>query len=563
MCQGIIFSILAFRDVAGRETGDGMLPHLERLLPLLVLAVYIYILQLGKYPLQSWDEGWYAIQGQSVIESGAVFATETFLHDSLATGPQLKMPPLFAWLQTLSFSVLGYTEFAARLPSAAAAIALAVVIYTITTYEFDSRAGWIGALAWLSLPQLFAAAGGRQAIEDVLFTLVGTLFVYTAYRVALDDDPRWLLPTGIFAGLTLLTKGLNAGIFVIILLPIVVWRWGRYFHRKYTTACFMITSVIGGLWPAYMTWRFGDEFLHTFVFVQVVDRATAITRGDPTFGFMNFPYLQRLPSYLDPWIWFLIPASGYLAWRVRNDYEREKILFLVWWAGSVFVFFAFTGTHAAYIYPMHVSIVILIGITFAAASRGDQVASRAILAGIIITLILSPRLSQTSFQLAWEGMWGRDPTAGIIRLPAFLLLVAGILLWPRIAKISSRMGFPRKVSAVVPVVVAVLLIAPLVAPASFPAPESQRSTGHWVATQTDKDVRINMIPGNGSYDIHSFVFYSNREVTKSTLDDLNKNKNVRVGLVPTNRYPTIERPVIRNFTVRAFNGERYKVVIFE
>ena len=85
---------------------------------------------------------------------------------------------------------------------------MACVIYWIGAREFTPRAGWIGLICWLTLPALWGVAGGRQAIEDVIFTLVGVLYVYAAYRVVSDEDPRWLTVAGVFAGLALLTKGL-------------------------------------------------------------------------------------------------------------------------------------------------------------------------------------------------------------------------------------------------------------------------------------------------------------------------------------------------------------------
>lgn len=538
-------------------------PAAVRLFPLLLLSVYVFLVDLGSYPLQSWDEGWYAIQGQSVIERNALVATETFLHDAFAIGPQFKMPPLFAWLQTLSFSVFGYTEFATRLPSAAASIALAVVIYGIAAREFDRRTGWISSLVWLSIPHLFASAGGRQAIEDVLFTLIGTVFVYCGYRVAAGDEPRWLVPAGVFAGLSLLTKGLNAGIFVIVLAPLVVWRWRSYFHRTYTAACVGITALVGGFWPVYMTWKYGERFVHTFVVVQVFERATGGARGDPTFEFMNFPYLERLPSFLDPAIWFLVPALAYVAWRYRNRADRWKPLFLAWWGGSVFVFFLFTGTHSPYIYPMYVPVVIVVGVAIAGATRGESEAIAAVLVAVGLTLLFSPRLSLTPLELSWRGMWGRDPTEGILRLPAFLLLAGGALSWPTVRGLVLDLPLSERFRTTIPIALAVLLTIPLVAPATFPAPESQRTAGKWVSSQTDGDATIHVVPGEDRSAIHAFVFYSNRDITRTTVSNLANSTTVRVAMVPEDQLESVSKPVSNNMTVRTFGGRAYQLLMFE
>lgn len=533
--------------------------HIQSLFHLVVLlsiGVYTYYVKLGDYPLQPWDEGWYALQGQSIANGGAWLATATFNQASVSIEPQMLMPPFFAWMQAISFTFFGFTEFAARFPSATATILTAVFIYWIGAQEFDRRVGWIAGCCWLILPALFAVTGGRQATEDVLFTLVGTLYVYAAYRVVKDEDPQWLVPTGLFAGLALLTKGFNAGIFVIILLPLVAWQWKLFLDSRYTPICVGLTVAIGGLWPSYMWWRYGDVFVDRFVVSQVIDRAVSTTRGDPVFAFMNFPYLRRIPTYLDPVLWFLIPGLLFVAIRWWPINDRWRIAFFGWWGGSVLGFFMITGTHPAYIFPALVPAVILVGVTVAAATRGDHHGRIALIAGSVLVILISPRFGLTPIKLPVQGIWGRDPTRFFLRRVGLGIAVSGVLMWPWITSRLETVELSDLARTGVPVVLALLCLFSMVAPASYPAPGGQKEAGHWVNEHTESDTPLQIIKADDTA-VHSLVFYANRGVERTTVRELNQDGQMTHALVPADQISSVERSPEINITVGTRSTDFY------
>src|ERR671929_1019194 len=101
--------------------GNDMNPRLRAALGWLGWAAIIWIVvfwRLGYPSLLDPDEAHYAELTREMLHSGS------WLVPLLDGKPFIDKPVLFHWLQGASVMLLGETEFAARLPSALAAVAL-------------------------------------------------------------------------------------------------------------------------------------------------------------------------------------------------------------------------------------------------------------------------------------------------------------------------------------------------------------------------------------------------------------------------------------------------------
>src|SRR5512138_177047 len=81
--------------------------------------------------------------------------------------PFIDKPVLFHWLQAFSFSLFGRTEFAARMPSALAGLALTWVTAWAGRELFGSVTGRRAALMFVTMPATFAL--GSIALLDMMF----------------------------------------------------------------------------------------------------------------------------------------------------------------------------------------------------------------------------------------------------------------------------------------------------------------------------------------------------------------------------------------------------------
>src|SRR6185436_18837635 len=94
--------------------------------------------------------------------------------------PFIDKPVLFHWLQGASVLLFGQTEFAARLPSALAAIGLFAITRWVGTALFNAEVGTLGAVMFATIPATFALS--TVAIFDMVFAMflfgaVGCLLV--------------------------------------------------------------------------------------------------------------------------------------------------------------------------------------------------------------------------------------------------------------------------------------------------------------------------------------------------------------------------------------------------
>ncbi|WP_081909159.1 glycosyltransferase family 39 protein [Haloferax prahovense] len=357
---------------------------------IVLIGAYVFLQSLGHQPLRQWDEAIYANAARHMVQNGDWIIPHLYTFPNQGDGyqPFLEKPPLVFWLQGISMSVFGVTRFSARLPSALLAIFTGIVVYRFGTYLFNRRSGLIAALVLFTTPMIYAQShGGRTGSTDVPLMFFGTLFVYVSY-VALTKNRDDLLPyVGLLAGLALLTKGFNAGVFVIALFPLAIWHYRAFLSRKAITMI-GVTASISLPWSLYAWYEFRDEFIFQIFLQQVLGRATGerfTEQSQALFPFMRYRYFQNFPAQFDPWVYLLLPAVAVLLVYGWRNQEFKKPMFLLWWATSTFGIFVFTGNHGWYIMPMFVPCALIIGKMIDSAANRDSVAYAGLGSGAILT----------------------------------------------------------------------------------------------------------------------------------------------------------------------------------
>src|SRR3954447_6165543 len=126
------------------------------------IAWIVVFWRLGYTTLLDPDEAHYAELTREMLHSGSWFVPLLDGH------PFIDKPVLFHWLQGLSMLVFGETEFAVRLPSALAAIALFAATRRIGTSLLGEEVGEWGAIMFATIPATFALAS--IGLFDMVFT---------------------------------------------------------------------------------------------------------------------------------------------------------------------------------------------------------------------------------------------------------------------------------------------------------------------------------------------------------------------------------------------------------
>ncbi|KNY09273.1 dolichyl-phosphate-mannose-protein mannosyltransferase [Achromobacter piechaudii] len=309
-------------------------------------------------------------------------------------------PPLSFWSQALGMRILGESEFAVRLPSFLAMVALAALLYRATSILFGREtARWATLIvSTMLLPQIAAGA----VLTDPFFAL-GITYSMLAFIVA-PTMPRNFWRYGFFIGLAIgqLSKGPLA--FVLVGLVVIPW---LAIYRERTVHLTVLPWFAGTLVMLALTvpWYVCAEiktpgFLQYFLvgehFLRFVD---AGWQGD----LYGTAHKSPLGSIWWQWLLASFPWGitgvllavwvGASASRRAKAFEVHKspvVGYLVLWAIAAPVFFTFSGNVLwTYVLPSLPALALLFSIyvrVFFAV--GNAPVSRIlIVAGVLVPIV--------------------------------------------------------------------------------------------------------------------------------------------------------------------------------
>jgi 4-amino-4-deoxy-L-arabinose transferase-like glycosyltransferase len=234
---------------------------------IVALGVLFFLPFLGMVHLFDWDEINFAEAAREMLATGNFFQVQINFQ------PFWEKPPLFFWLQSLSMSLFGVNEFAARFVTAFAGVCTLLIVYRIAKRVFDRRFGllWAGCLAGSFLPHLFYKSGIIDPVFN-LFIFLGIYFLFKSENV--DGVKQTVLryaAAGALIGLATLTKG-PVALLVTVLCAAAYWAWGRC-RRVFTlpgiVVFFIAAAVVSLLWYGVETLLHGPWFVTEFVKYQL------------------------------------------------------------------------------------------------------------------------------------------------------------------------------------------------------------------------------------------------------------------------------------------------------
>jgi len=497
-------------------------------------ALYLY--GLGDLSLRVWDESRYATPARFMAEGGSwldpVISVPTH-EQQLGESLRLNKPPLGYWLQAAAMTVFGVSEFAARLPTTLATLGCAAVVYSIAAQTDDRRAGFAGALLFLAFPgMLLGSHGGRAASVDPILALFGSLFVWLTWRGR--ENPRLLVPAGVAAGLAVLVKGVAAGVFVIVLLPVGALYLRAYLNR-WTLAGVASTVVVALPWHLYAYLEHGDLFVEEYFLTSVASRVQGEATeppAEPLVPFLNYPWIKEAIGILVPPYQYALPffatvtvlALAFAYWRLRADETRDRATrrFLVWWLVAIPLTFVLGGgNHAWYLLPMYLPGAVLLGQFVAGVADGS-------FGGHLDDALAGTRFGRPGGPLA--RLRERIPSAGAVR-----------------AGVAARWGEAAG-AAVYPALCLVLVVALLptyAAPLHEPYNDEQREIGTTIAAEVPEDeaVAVWLGPDGDTQSIMSVAWYADRPLERATPAELANDTSIHYAILPYGQESAVDRPV--------------------
>lgn len=474
---------------------------------LVFVGAVVMLPNLGAPSLWDIDEGHNAEAAREMLVSGN-WVTPTFNFQL-----RVDKPALLYWMQIAGYQLFGVSEFAARLPSALAAILAVLLTYELGRRMFDAGTGLLAGLV-LASAGMFCAAG-HFANPDALLNTCGVLTFLLFWSSFARGGQAWLVLIGFSMGLAMLTKGpvgLVLPVAVLGLFLLWSWQWRRLLDWRILWGL-LAFLVVAAPWYVLVGLETHGDFLEGFFLKHNVQRFLAPMENHrgPFFYFAAALLLGFLP-----WSAFFGPAVWNAMREFRDGERRSEYQFLICWMAAYVAFFSFSSTKLPnYILPIYPAVALIVGRclerwrqrTFEVPTLllnlswlglillGVGTAAGLLLAGGVITLPVQKGRFMPGLEIG--AVLGAVPIMG----------AAAGWWWARQGRRDAALGGV--------VATAVVFIAALAGWGAtfldaFKAPRPLVATAG--AQQTDHEVRV------GCFDYYqpSLVFYCRREVNRLT-----------------------------------------------
>jgi 4-amino-4-deoxy-L-arabinose transferase-like glycosyltransferase len=266
---------------------------------LLLWVVPLVLMQSPGQSLMTHDEGIYAIQARSMLETGDWITPQW--------GGQISFDRTVGiqWLIACCYGLLGQGEMAARLPSQIAFVGTVLLLYRLTLLIFQQR-----SIAWLSAAILaitpLSLQYGKLATQDSVLVLIELIAAAAMLEAERSGQKMLLMLTGAALGWGFMIKGFMVIPAAIAFLPYLILQ--RLQHRHlfnpwlYFGLAIGWVPVISWLWAA--TQKYGRQPIEELFFKLFYLKDTLNYDAGPLYYFWN------IPANGFPWVFFAIAGMA-------------------------------------------------------------------------------------------------------------------------------------------------------------------------------------------------------------------------------------------------------------
>ncbi len=324
------------------------------ILILIALCLILFFFQLGGRPLWNPDEGMHAATSKEMVLSGD-WITPTFNGE-----PFYDKPVLYNWLVSLALLIFGFTEFAARLPSAILGSGCVALTYLFGRKMYGLTVGFVGAVILATAIEFIIIS--NAVVHDISLVFFVTLALYLFYIVYKDDchKKKKLLLFYAALGFAVLSKGpvglvlpaMIIGLYLIVEKNLSFLRqmkigWGILIFLAVASPWYILISLKN---PDYAGYFFIEQNLGSFL--------SSDSRHPNPFYY----YIPVLFGGFFPWSCFF-PLALFYAVRRKFENIGESAAFLLIWFSTIFIFFSIAGSKLpTYILPLFPAASLLVAL---------------------------------------------------------------------------------------------------------------------------------------------------------------------------------------------------------
>jgi 4-amino-4-deoxy-L-arabinose transferase-like glycosyltransferase len=288
-------------------------------------------------------------------------------------------PPLYHWIGATAAHAIGLDDVAVRLPSALAAITMAIATFVLATAAGGRAVGWLSAGALLGMHGFWESA--TEARVDMVFAACVTLSLVAFFFWYRDRGRTARAVCYLAAAAAVLAKG-PVGV-VLPALVIVVFVAREWLTRRVTWSTIAalwswrlaaaVVAIDAG-WYLLAYWSGGREFLELHLVRENTDRFL----GQGVFGMHGGRSRLALAAELatDLLPWNLVLPWAAVRW-LRGAREDVAGRFLhAWWLGILAFFTVAFGKRGVYLLPLYPAVAVLAGRAIFAALGRDTATGR-------------------------------------------------------------------------------------------------------------------------------------------------------------------------------------------
>jgi 4-amino-4-deoxy-L-arabinose transferase-like glycosyltransferase len=316
--------------------GPKALPDTARWLRLILWVAIVAALfcQLGTAALFEPDEGRNAEKAREIL----VLSDWVTPHESFHA--VLDKPIFFYWLIAIAYKLFGISEWAARLPSALAALGCIALIYRFAHARWGRWTALWSALILLTSVEFFILS--RVVIFDMTLSFFLTLALCAFYEATHTEEVIhrriWCIALYMALGAATLTKGLVGFVvpgMIMLFYLLLRQQWAALRRMNLIPGALSFVAIVlpwyvmaEGRNPGYLYYYLWDEHFGRFATGE-------FNRGEPWYYFI----IVCLVGFL-PWT-VLLPLAAKITWKTAWTKKLDDTtLYVILWAVLPFLFFS-------------------------------------------------------------------------------------------------------------------------------------------------------------------------------------------------------------------------------
>lgn len=287
------------------------------LLILLLLSLVILFWNLGANSLRNWDEAIYALISYEVLQNPSLT-----LH--LNGEVWFEKPPLGFFVESVFIYLLGFNEFAIRLPSAIYSLLSVIFIYLLGKELCNKYFGFFSALFTLISPLFLHNHITRSGDLDsslLLFWLASFYFL-----VKYQTNKNYFYLSAVYAGLAVMFRG-SYGLFIPVISAsylLLTSSWKKLNIRDYLYYISLFCLIVLP-WHIHQLVVHGENFWDTYVLQHILNRIDQPIQNHSGPWYSYFIFFQKNIGFLHIVFWLSFVYSS-----IRMVLAKNKNLLLLW-----------------------------------------------------------------------------------------------------------------------------------------------------------------------------------------------------------------------------------------